>query len=51
MGKPHENEFEIVGHYVINLVTTDNDFDVAIYVDCVRWCAMLYFPINFYQMP
>ena len=36
MGKPHENEFEIVGHYVINLVTTDNDFDVAVYVDCVK---------------
>lgn len=34
--EPSDEEFEMVGNNALNLMTLDNDFDVAIYVDCVK---------------
>lgn len=31
--EPSDDEFEMVGNNALNLVTLDNDFDVAMYID------------------
>ena len=36
MKKLSEDKLEMIGHNILNLVTLDNNFDVAVYVDCVK---------------
>ena len=46
--KPTKYGLEMVGNHAIDLVTLDNNFDVAIYIDCDRSHVILYLSVNFY---